>query len=258
MKKLLSLLLAALLLVSASSSVFAENEITVNLDGRNINFDVAPQIINGRTMVPLRAIFEALGSTVNWDSSTRTVIAKKSGTTVSLTIDSSSMTVNDSLVSLDSPACIIEGRTLVPVRAVSEAFGTNVNWNANTRTVTITSAKKSTELTEDEISVKLKANGSALIIENRSDYAFSFNAAMINDSPVFEFKLDGKKTSNVIINPGEKKVVQCMETYFKIPNYGVDSYGHIVIVWQGEQYYAEFTVNGITTFYKGNVNGPAN
>ncbi len=120
--------------------VFAENDINVKLDGETISFDVPPQIINERTMVPLRAVFEALGATVDWNQDTRTVISEKDGIKISLTIDSSVMYVNDRTVSLDSPACVIDNRTLVPIRAISEAYNATVDWDNNTRTVNITSS----------------------------------------------------------------------------------------------------------------------
>ena len=116
------------------------NEISVILDNNPITFDVPPQIINERTMVPLRAIFEALGASVDWNQETKTVTSAKGDTTIQLTIDSDTMYVNGSPRTLDSPACIVDGRTLVPVRAISEAYNTNVDWNGDTKTVTISSA----------------------------------------------------------------------------------------------------------------------
>ncbi len=130
---------------AATFSVTAKENITVTLNGQILSFDVPPQIINDRTMVPLRAIFEALGASVDWDEGTKTVTSSKDGTTITLTIDSNTMYVNGNAVALDSPACIIDGRTLVPVRAISEAYNTNVDWNGDTRTVTITSESSSSD-----------------------------------------------------------------------------------------------------------------
>ena len=102
--------------------------IAVSLNGENINFDVAPRIINDRTMVPLRAIFEALGATVDWNGDTQTVTSTRDEITISLTINNATMYVNNKAVTLDSPACLVDGRTLVPVRAISEAFEIQVEW----------------------------------------------------------------------------------------------------------------------------------
>lgn len=97
-----------------------------------------PQIINSRTMVPLRSIFEAMGAIVDWDSASRTVTAVRGTTTISLTIGSSSLNVNGRSVKLDSPAIIVDSRTMVPVRAIAESFGADVDWIASARTVVIT------------------------------------------------------------------------------------------------------------------------
>jgi len=91
-----------------------------------------------RTLVPLRAIFEALGATVDWDGATQTVTAKKDSDVIKLQIGSNEMTVNGKTVTLEVPAQLINGRTMVPVRAIAEAFGAEVYWDAATRTVKIT------------------------------------------------------------------------------------------------------------------------
>lgn len=102
------------------------------------NYGQNPEIIGGRTMVPLRSIFEALGASVEWDNSTQTVTAVKGNTKITLQIGSSEMYVNGVAKALDVPATLINSRTMVPVRAVSEAFNCNVEWNNDTRTVAIT------------------------------------------------------------------------------------------------------------------------
>ena len=120
-------------------------EIKLTIDSKEIvkngvasELDVPAQIINSRTMVPLRAIFEALGATVEWNDATRTVTSEKDGTTVKLTIGEANIYVNGQAKALDVPAQIVDSRTLVPARAVAEAYGCNVGWDNDTRTVTIT------------------------------------------------------------------------------------------------------------------------
>ena len=112
--------------------------ITVKANGQLVNFDQPPIIIDGRTLVPLRAIFEALGATVDWNGNTQTVTSKKGSTSISLSIDSNSMYKNGKAVTLDVPAQLINDRTLVPARAVAEAFGCDVDWDDTTKTITIT------------------------------------------------------------------------------------------------------------------------
>ena len=112
--------------------------IKVLLNGKRIQFDQPPVIDNGRTLVPLRAIFEAMDATVSWDDKTKTVTAQKGDITVVMVIGNKAMTKNGNQILLDVPPQILNGRTLVPARAVAESFGAKVDWDANTRTVIIT------------------------------------------------------------------------------------------------------------------------
>lgn len=128
-----------LLLAIINNIVFATDNIVVKLNGDTLNFDVPPQIIDGRTMVPMRTIFESIGATVEWNQTTKTVKSQKQNTVVSLTIGVSEISVNGNIKKLDIAPCIINDRTLVPVRAVSEAFDLDVEWDSNSRTVNITS-----------------------------------------------------------------------------------------------------------------------
>jgi len=139
MKKIIGIILAAMLLVTCAVTVVsADNDITVLVNEKAVEFDVVPQIINERTMVPLRAIFEALGATVGWDDATKTVTSELSGVKISLAIGSNQLYVNGTAKEIDVPAMIIDERTLVPVRAISEAFGCEVGWDGETKTVSIT------------------------------------------------------------------------------------------------------------------------
>lgn len=115
-----------------------DNAITVNLDGQVLTFDVQPIIVNDRTMVPLRAIFEALGAEVQWFEETQTVKAIKADTEVTLVIDGEAH-INGQLAVLDVPARIVNDRTLVPLRFVSEAMGCEVDWIDANQTVIINS-----------------------------------------------------------------------------------------------------------------------
>ena len=112
--------------------------LTVLFDGRPMVFDVPPQIINGSTMVPMRAIFDALGAAIAWDGDTSTITATRGATVVILTVDSRIATVNGNAVELNEPAVVINGRALVPIRFVSDALGAAVGWDGSTRTVSIT------------------------------------------------------------------------------------------------------------------------
>lgn len=114
----------------------------VILDGINVSFDVPPSIENGRVMMPLRAIFEAMGAKVSWDSNTMTATAVKGNTTVVFKIGSLEPMVNGIVKPIDVAGKVVGGRTLAPLRFVCEAFGGTVEWAADTQTVIIKSAEE--------------------------------------------------------------------------------------------------------------------
>lgn len=116
----------------------------VLLDGKELSFEVAPVIENNRTLVPLRAIFEAMGATVQWDEATQTVTATKGNKTVILPLNSTSPTINGVVYPIDAPAEIINNRTLAPLRFVCEAFDGTVSWDENTGAVYISSSPANT------------------------------------------------------------------------------------------------------------------
>lgn len=141
MKKLISLALAVLLLVGMMiTPVSAAKEVSVYLLGEKLSFDVPPQIINGRTLVPMRKIFESLGYYVDWDKDTKTAIAVREDMTIRITENSYTMYVNSEAKTLDVAPCIVNGRTMVPARAISESSGYKVDWDNDTRSVFITMA----------------------------------------------------------------------------------------------------------------------
>jgi hypothetical protein len=109
----------------------------VYVNGQPVAFDVPPQIDNGRVLVPLRGVFENLGATVAWDDQTQTVLAQRGATSVRLVIGDTQATANGEPVIMDVPAMLIGGRTMVPLRFVSQTLGANVNWDAASATVTI-------------------------------------------------------------------------------------------------------------------------
>lgn len=139
-KKIVSALCAASMTAAFAATASAD-DITVLLNGNAIEFDVAPIIENDRTLVPLRAIFEALGAEVEWDGTTQTVISAKGDDTCVFQIGNDKMFVNGETKTLDVAAKIVDDRTLIPLRAVSEAYNCTVDWDGATRTVTIVSAE---------------------------------------------------------------------------------------------------------------------
>ncbi len=139
-------LLTFLFIMSITIPVFATN-VSVQINGEIINFTdengarVDAQIINNRTMVPMRKIFEMLGATVEWNGDTRTVTATKDDTQIVLQINNDIATISKGDVTnkvvLDSKPIIVENRTLVPFRFVSESLDKQVGWDSDNRTAII-------------------------------------------------------------------------------------------------------------------------
>lgn len=130
------------------------NVINVYVNGKKVGFDVEPQLINGRTMVPMRAIFEALECDVEWDNDNQQITAAKEEddvvTTIVMQIDKNSMMVDEEEKVLDVAPTLVDGRTLVPVRAISEALGVNVEWHNPIQAVDIYDEKANTTVLYNE------------------------------------------------------------------------------------------------------------
>ena len=140
MRKLLLTLAAVLLLATSATAV------NLYVDTAKIDTDVPPVVVEGRTLVPVRAIFEALGAEVIWDPSDQSVFAyrESDGRAVLLYLDDTVMAYrldSDSepvAIELDVPPMAINNRTLVPIRAVAESFDCDVEWDQTNQQVIIT------------------------------------------------------------------------------------------------------------------------
>lgn len=116
-----------------------DGKIKVTVDGERVIFpDQEPIVEDQRVLVPLRAIFEALGAEVEWDNETKTVYAEKGEISISMELGSNELCVGNISAFLDVPATALNGRVMVPTRAIAEAFGYVVDWSGVTNTVVIT------------------------------------------------------------------------------------------------------------------------
>ena len=148
---LLAALIAAMLTLLSSANVLAANDISIFVDGVKVSSDVPPQIINDRTMVPVRAVTEALGCPVEWFGADRRVEVYGFGGDgepfIIMYIDNPLVTVNryngmtgetdTDKITIDAPPVIINGRTFVPLRFIAETFGLTVDWDASSRMVSL-------------------------------------------------------------------------------------------------------------------------
>lgn len=133
-----------LLILGIPAAASAEG-ITVYLNNEKMTFEQEPIIQNDSTLVPFRAIFEKLDMTVQWFEDERRVTAEKPDTAITLFIDRPTMYVNSEPKELNTPPVIYNDFTLVPLRAVSEAAGAQVDWDGETQTVYITAEESNFE-----------------------------------------------------------------------------------------------------------------
>lgn len=154
MKKLLSFLLTLMLLASTAGAV------DLYVDMTKVETDTPPTIVDGRTLVPVRAIFEAIGATVTWDGATSTATGVRGDTTVVIQINNTTAYVNGEARTLDVPAQIINNRTMVPARFISESMGCDVTWDGNTGTAAVAYQLKGTKLYATPTGEKYHYDGS--------------------------------------------------------------------------------------------------
>jgi predicted heme/steroid binding protein len=133
----------------------ASQDISVTINSVPVSFDVKPVIIESRTMVPLRAIFEALGAQVTWDGETKTIYGSKGSTIIILQIANLKAFVNSNVVELDVAPQIIDGRTLVPTRFIAESLSAKVDWDDQTSTVIITTTDEAPTPTAEPIATPI-------------------------------------------------------------------------------------------------------
>jgi len=158
-KKLVSLLLAIILTSSFTGFAFASDtnstlntdkdltftnvnytksdNIRVDLNNIMLTFTTNPQLINGTTLVPFRTIFESLGLTVNYDSTTQTVSGKNDKYDISLVLGSTTATVNKGNKTLSIAPKIINNSTMIPLRFISETLGYHIVWVGNSNLILI-------------------------------------------------------------------------------------------------------------------------
>lgn len=213
MKKIIATLLAVSMMfactfASAADFLYEEKEITVTYNGKLISFDTEPQIINDRTMVPFRAIFETLGGEVGFDEATREVSCKLDDKAISFKPGDYEAVIKNNAgeekVTLDAAPVIVDDRTLVPVRFVAESAGVKVNWDEWLREVVLidTEAWKAeiaekSELLAVLLDSKLFPDGKFTAVES-GEVNFSF--AMKNLGELYTEGQTGPEKIDVSLN----------------------------------------------------------
>ncbi|MDD4690407.1 MAG: stalk domain-containing protein [Eubacteriales bacterium] len=205
MKKILSIIMLISILIQPIA--FADSgAISVKIDGVAIPFDQPPIMISDRVLVPLRAIFEALNAHVEWNEQNYSITSTKDDTTVIMYIDNNEYYINGQKKYMDVPPTLINARTLIPVRAVAESFGCNVDWDSNSQTVIITSEYNVTttkvDVVEENTNMKISYSYPQISCDNKS-----INTDLINIKIKEDIINEISKAKNDIIELGANSCV---------------------------------------------------
>lgn len=139
------------------------------LNGREIDFDVAPYVINGTTLVPIRGVMTPFGATFEWIQATQTAVVRRDSTTLELTMGLSTAKVNGVAKPLPLPVSSQGGRTMIPLRFVAETFGLKVDWTATTNRTDIT------DPTRGEVSVPDRSD----VVRDQAERAVALAQSLI-------------------------------------------------------------------------------
>jgi len=177
-RRLFSALLALVMVLGISAPAGLQaNEVRVTIDGAAVNFDgQGPAIVDGRTLVPVRGVFEELGFDVDWEQSTQTATLTSPNHVVAISIGSANFTTNGQSYPLDVPAQIIGGRTMLPIRAVVESVGYSVDWDGSASTVVITSGGQAVVT---QLTIYCTASSLATDLTNPANYWVEINGTRL-------------------------------------------------------------------------------
>lgn len=137
MLKKYCVMLMLLLLFLLPAAATAEGNLQVLVNNETYSFNSSPVIDNGRTLVPMRTLFEALGADVRWEPREDSAIGIRDGAEVRIIVGSNVATVNGMERRLDVPARLIDGTTFIPLRFIGEALGDSIHWDPETGKITI-------------------------------------------------------------------------------------------------------------------------
>lgn len=154
-----------------ATQTFTEFKAGMTVKGKKVNFDVPPVIKDGRTLIPVRAVMNSLNAKVEWDEATQTVTITKGDVVIKLVLGESKVFVNGKEVTLDVPAMVVDNRTVVPLRFISETLGEKVNYDEKTGDIDIEDNENNSQA--DENNTQIDENNSQTNIEESEDNTVS-------------------------------------------------------------------------------------
>jgi len=180
----------------------SDQGISVRVNGQRVHFGNAqPQSVDGRVLVPLRGVFEQMGAYVQWNREDRAVIATRGRSEVRLRIGDKDATVDGRSVTLDVPAQIVDGATMVPIRFLSESLGADVHWNEAQQAVNIESGNGRAEKIDEPVTnpdrdhthhVRRMSIGANTVIPVTLDAELSSNGSRRGDSFTATVEVSGE------------------------------------------------------------------
>lgn len=181
----LFVIFAAITFGLCTSAAAQGEDVRLIKDGEELVLERPPIIVNSRTLVPMRAIFESYDADVLWDEGTEIVTAECEDVRVSFQIGSAEMIVGDEMIRLDAVPEILDDRTMVPARAVSEAFGSTVEWDEKDRIVVIRTPAEANPTTDGTVIT--------------DDYRYQNYDGKFNDVAIFD-NADGEYFGMELLN----------------------------------------------------------
>lgn len=268
MKKLFGIFICAILAAIMSAAVYADG-ISIEIMGQRLYTENEPQIVDGRTMVPVRAIFEGIGANVEWDSDTKTITGTMADNIVVMQIDNSKFSINGSEKYMDASPQIIDGRTYAPARYVAEAFGFNVEWDSANKivkigmpkqTVSVTAAESTTEITTETTTETTTEAATEVTTQAYDKYSQKYSGTQLSvgsDVPAGNYVVipdNGKFVSVSVFKYGDttnangrKDIYSSTSEYRDVINISENCYITVsngVIVPENEVEKADITRNG--------------
>lgn len=166
------LILSFILMFTFSFNAFANTNISVYVENEKIDFDVNPVIENGRTLIPLRGVFEKLGANVDWNKNISEVVIKDKNNEIQMLLGKNKVMVNGEIKDIDVPTKMINSRTFAPIRFITENLGHTIKWDESTNSIYITKGDNIPSSQNKVMTVGSKENLIALLEYNSKLYSY--------------------------------------------------------------------------------------
>lgn len=161
-----------ILIFAFSFNAFADTAVTVYVDNEKIDFEVNPIIENGRTLIPLRGVFEKLGARVDWNKNISEVVIKDKSNEIQMILGKSKVMVNGEIRDIEAPTRMINSRTFAPLRFITENLGHDIRWDSGTNSIYIVKNNSAPVSQNRVLTVGSKENLIALLEYNSKLYNY--------------------------------------------------------------------------------------